>query len=116
RLPGLLGLDSRLGVAGLTSAAGIAGWVEFVLLRSSLSKRVGRTGLSVSYMTKRWVSAVVSAGVGWALKMAVAGWHPIPLAIIVLGGYGCCYFAVGYLFGVPQAGIIIRQIIRRLRR
>ena len=115
-LPGLLGLDSRLGVAGLTSSAGIAGWVEFVLLRSSLNKRIGRTGLSVSYMTKLWVSAVISAGVGWALKMAVAGWHPIPLAIVVLGGYGCCYFAVGYLFGVPQAGIIIRQIIRRLRR
>jgi putative peptidoglycan lipid II flippase len=111
-LPGLLGLDSKLGVAGLTSSAGIAGWVEFVLLRNNLNKRIGRTGLSFTYSAKLWIAAVLGAGVGWGLKMLVAGWHPIPLAIVVLGGYGVCYFAVGFLFGVPQAQIIIRRIIR----
>jgi putative peptidoglycan lipid II flippase len=115
-LPGLLGLNSKLGAAGLTSSAGLAGWVEFVLLRSSLNKRIGRTGLSVSYSAKLWVAAIVSAGVGWLLKIAVAGWHPIPLAIVVLGGYGICYFAVGYLLGVPPAQAVPQQIIRRLRR
>jgi putative peptidoglycan lipid II flippase len=115
-LPGLLGLNSKLGAAGLTSSAGLAGWVEFVLLRSSLNKRIGRTGLSVSYSAKLWVAAIVSAGVGWLLKIAVAGWHPIPLAIVVLGGYGTCYFAVGYLLGVPPAQAVPQQIIRRLRR
>jgi len=115
-LPGLLGLNSKLGAAGLTSSAGLAGWVEFVLLRSSLNKRIGRTGLSVSYSAKLWVAAIVSAGVGWLLKIAVAGWHPIPLAIVVLGGYGTCYFGVGYLLGVPPAQAVPQQIIRRLRR
>ena len=111
-LPGLLGLDSKLGAAGLTSSAGLAGWVEFVLLRNSLNKRIGRTGLSVSYLAKLWIAALLSAGVGWGLKMLVAGWHPIPLAIVVLGGYGVCYFALGALFGVSQAQTIIRRIIR----
>ena len=36
----------RWGVAGLTASAGIAGWVEFVLLRSRLGQRVGRAPLS----------------------------------------------------------------------
>ena len=32
-LPRLLGIDPRWGAAGLTASAGMAGWVEFVLLR-----------------------------------------------------------------------------------
>ena len=32
-MPGILGLDSKLGAAGLTIASGLAGWVEFVLLQ-----------------------------------------------------------------------------------
>ncbi|HET6762001.1 MAG TPA: murein biosynthesis integral membrane protein MurJ, partial [Gemmatimonadaceae bacterium] len=32
-LPPMLGLDRKLGVAGLTASAGLAGWVEFYLLR-----------------------------------------------------------------------------------
>jgi putative peptidoglycan lipid II flippase len=111
-LPGLLGLDSKLGAAGLTSSAGLAGWVEFVLLRNSLNRRIGRTGLAASYLAKLWIAALLSAGVGWGLKMLVAGWHPIPLAIVVLGGYGVCYFAVAFLFGVPQAQAIIRRLLR----
>ena len=32
-LPRLLGVDPRLGAAGITAASGVAGWAEFVLLR-----------------------------------------------------------------------------------
>lgn len=114
-MPGILGLDSKLGAAGLTVASGLAGWVEFVLLRNSLNKRIGRTGLALSYSAKLWLGALLGAGVGWGLKLLVAGWHPVPLAIVVLGGYGTCYFAVTYLFGVPQAQLIIRRILRTLK-
>jgi putative peptidoglycan lipid II flippase len=114
--PGYLGLDSRLGAAGLTVASGLAGWVEFVLLRNSLNQRIGRTGLSLSYSAKLWTGALLAAAVGWGLKTLVAGWHPVPLAIVVLGGYGVCYFAVGFLFGVPQARAIIHRIYGILRR
>ena len=115
-LPGLLGLDSKLGAAGLTSSAGIAGWIEFILLRRSLNQRIGKTGLSVSYSAKLWAGAILSAVVGWLLKLAVGGWHPIPLATVVLGGYGVCYFGVTHLLGVPQAQMIIGRIINKLRR
>jgi putative peptidoglycan lipid II flippase len=111
-MPGILGLDSRLGVAGITVASGLAGWVEFLLLRHSLNKRIGRTGLPLSYSAKLWAGAVLGAAVGWGLKLLVTGWHPIPLAIAVLGGYGTCYFGVTYLFGVPQSQTIIRRLLR----
>ena len=111
-LPGMLGVESRLGAAGLTVASGLAGWVEFVLLRRSLNQRIGRTGLSLSYSAKLWLGALIGAGVGWALKLLVGHWHPIPLAIVVLGGYGTTYFGSGYLLGVPAAQSIIRRILR----
>lgn len=114
-LPGMLGVNSRLGAAGLTVASGIAGWVEFVLLRSSLNKRIGKTGLPLSYSGKLWLGALLGAGVGYGLKVLVGSWHPIPLAIVVLGGYGTTYFGVEFLLGVNQAQTIIRRILRIAR-
>ena len=115
-LPRMLGIDPRLGAAGLTISAGLAGWVEFVLLRRSLNRRIGKTGLTLSYTTKLWIGALAGVVVGWGLKLLVLGWHPIPLAIVVLGGYGVTYFAVGYLFGLTQARTIIGRILRLVRR
>lgn len=111
-LPRYLGIDPRLGAAGLTVSAGIAGWVEFVFLRRSLNRRIGHTGLTFSYTAKLWVGALVGVAVGWGLKLLVLHWHPIPLAIVVLGGYGTTYFAVGYLFGLTQARLIIDRLLR----
>ena len=115
-LPRRLGIDPKLGAAGLTISAGIAGWVEFVLLRRGLNQRIGRTGLTFAYTAKLWVGAVAGVVVGWGLKLLVSGWHPIPLAIVVLGGYGITYFAVGYLFGLTQARLIIDRLLRFAHR
>jgi len=112
-LPRLLHVDPRLGAAGLTISAGLAGWVEFVFLRRSLNQRIGRTGLSFSYTAKLWVGALAGVAVGWGLKLLVLGWHPIPLALVVLGGYGATYFAVGYLFGLTQARTIIGRFLKK---
>lgn len=113
-LPRLLGIDANLGAAGITVASGIAGWAEFVLLRRSLNTRIGRTGLPFSYAAKLWVGALLGAALGWGLKLVVTGWHPIPLAIVVLGVYGTCYFVVGYLFGLPPARAVIGRIFKFL--
>jgi putative peptidoglycan lipid II flippase len=111
-LPRLLGIDPRLGVAGLTVASGIAGWTEYVLLRRSLNQRIGATGLPFSYTAKLWVGALSGAALAWAIKLVVGGWHPIPLAIVVLGLYGSCYFAVGYLFGLPPARAVLGRLLK----
>lgn len=66
----------------------------------------------MSYAAKLWAGALLGAALGWALKFLVGGWHPIPLAIVVLGAYGTCYFAVGYVFGLPAARAIIGRILR----
>ncbi len=111
-LPRALNIDPKLGAAGLTVSAGIAGWVEFVLLRRTLNQRIGQTGLSFSYTAKLWLGALTGVVVAWTLKLLLVDWPPIPLAIVVLGGYGTCYFAVGFMFGLPQARAVIGRLIR----
>ena len=86
--------------------------VEYVLLRRTLNARIGRTGLSLPYTIKLFVAAFAGAFVAWGLKLLVPTWHPIPLAIVVLGGYGTTYFLLGYRFGLPQARTIINRILR----
>src|SRR5258705_2227959 len=43
-IPRALGLPSMWGAAGLTASAGVAGWVEMLMLRSTLNARVAHTG------------------------------------------------------------------------
>ena len=111
----LLGIEPRWGVAGLTASAGIAGWVEFVLLRRTLNKRIGQTGLASSYVGKLWLGAAAGAGAGWAFKLLLGQWHPIPLAIAVLGAYGLTYFGVTAAFGLPEARSALARALRLLR-
>ncbi len=111
-LPPLLGIDPKWGVAGLTVSAGIAGWVEFVLLRRSLNRRIGRTGLDLSFVTRLWAAAIVGAGVAWGIKLLVGVRHPIVLAALVLIPYGLTYFAVAGLLKVREANEVINRSFR----
>jgi putative peptidoglycan lipid II flippase len=111
-LPRMLGIDMRWGAAGLTVSAGIASWVEFALLRHNLNRRIGRTGVPKSYLAKLWFAAVIAAAIGWAINHFLRLRAPIPNAVIVLAPYGCVYFAIALLLGIPEA----RSVFRRLAR
>ncbi len=106
-LPHALGIDPRWGAAGLTASAGVAGWVEFALLRRTLNRRIGRTGLSLAYVTKLWIAATSGAGVGWAIKLVIGQRHPVIAAALVLVPYGLTYFAVSSALGLPEANAVV---------
>jgi putative peptidoglycan lipid II flippase len=111
-LPPAIGLDPKWGVAGLTASAGIAGWIEFALLRRALNKRIGRTGLRLDYVAKLWLAAAVGAGVGWAIKLAIGGHHPAIIAALVLVPYGLAYFAVTAALRVPELNTVLGRMMR----
>src|SRR5439155_268955 len=108
-LPPAIGLDPKWGVAGLTASAGIAGWIEFALLRRSLNKRVGRTGLALGYVTKLWVAAAGGAAVGWVIKLTLGTRHPAVVAGFVLVAYGVTYFAIACLLGLAEAKAVVSR-------
>lgn len=114
-VPGLIGIEAKWGAAGLTAASGVAGWIEFALLRRTLNKRIGRTGLSASYMGKLWVSAIGGAALAWGIKMLIGTRHPAIVAALVLTPYGLMYFALAWLMRVPEGAAVINRALRTLR-
>ena len=109
-LPRWLGIAPLWGTAGLTASAGIAGWVEMLLLRATLNERIGRTGLPVSYIASLWGAAAAGATVAWAARLVLPALHPIPTAVLVLGPYGCVFFGVALALRVPEASAALRRI------
>jgi putative peptidoglycan lipid II flippase len=109
-LPIFLGISPRWGVAGLTASAGIAGWLEFVLLRWKLNQRIGPTGLPLSFSAKAWSAALLAAGVAWIVKLAVPHQRPIALGVLVLGSYLAIYFAATLALGIPEASSLLRRL------
>ena len=122
-LPPMLGLDRKLGAAGLTASAGLAGWVEFYLLRREIDKRIGRTRLVPARMVRLWGAAIVAAMIPWIYKLwvdrgapvfspHVAAVHSKLAALVLLATYGLVYLAMTAAFGIPEA----KNVIDRGRR
>ncbi len=112
-LPRALGVERSWGAAGLTASAGIAGWVEMLLLRATLNARIGRTGLPASYVAQLWGSAIAGAATAWAVKIVLPPLHPIVSALLVLGPYGAVFLAMTVLLRIPEASTALARVVRR---
>ena len=115
-LPKAIGINPRWGVAGLTSSAGIAAWVEFTLLRSRMRRRIGRIEISPIFFLKLWVAAFASAAVAWAIRLALHPHSPRLAVITILVPYGLVYLSVTALAGVGETGALLERVTKRLRR
>jgi putative peptidoglycan lipid II flippase len=109
-LPLQLGIDPRWGAAGLTASAGMAGWIEFHLLRRGLRSRLGSTRIPVAFIARLWGSALSAAAAAWVVKLALEGQHPLVVALFSLGMYGVAYFAITAALGVPHAWRILGRV------
>jgi putative peptidoglycan lipid II flippase len=112
-LPRLLGIDPRWGAAGLTASAGLAGWVEFALLRAALNRRIGTTGLPVALTTRLWAAAAAGAGAAWGLRALLPVGGPILSAVLLLTVYGGVYFFLTDRLGIPEAAAVTRRLLGR---
>ncbi len=132
-LPGWLGAPALLGCAGITAASGVAAWLEFLLLRRALGRRVGPTGVGTARLVRLWASAVAAAAATLGAKVAlvrafgpsaatVASWggwllpapalHPVLTAAMLLPLYGVVYLSLTPLLGVSE----LSGFLTRLRR
>jgi putative peptidoglycan lipid II flippase len=123
-LPIVHGSTKPLGAIALTATAGIAGWLEFVLLRRALGRRIGPVPLSRGYLVRLWTSAIVAGAIGAAFYAYVTprlGAHlPAILphirdGLIVCGIFGLVYFAVAIALGVPEARATMGRFLLRSR-
>jgi putative peptidoglycan lipid II flippase len=115
-----LGIDQHWGTAGLTFTAGIAGWVEFTLLRRALQRRVGNVSLPIGFMVRLWGIAAGAAVVGYGMQRLVEPLFPsmrpslrnVVSATAILGAYGLCYLAVAAILKIPEATALMQRFRR----
>jgi putative peptidoglycan lipid II flippase len=117
-LPPLFGIDPRWGTAGLTASAGVAGWVEFVLLRRTLKRRIGRFGLSPGLLPRLWGAALVAAAVTWGVHALLAPHATRGLArmaeeALALSVFTVVYGAVTLALGIGTARGLWQRFQRR---
>jgi putative peptidoglycan lipid II flippase len=109
-----------IGTVGLTASAGIAGWLEFLLLRRGLQRRIGPIELPLSYQARLWGAAIVAgiAAVAFdrylvARFIARVPFRYIAEAGVVAGFYGVVYFAAAAAMGVPEVRSTLSRLSRR---
>ncbi len=93
-----------LGAVGLTLSSGLAGWIEFALLKRALSRRVGDTSIPARYRARLWAVALASAGAGLGVAAVIpgivlVGYDLKPL--VVIGVYGAAYLGVARALRAP---------------
>lgn len=109
-LPGALGLDPVLGVIGLATAAGISGWVEFLLLRRAMHRRIGAAPRAS--LLPLIGAAAIAAAAAWGVKLLIAELNPLLSAMLTIGAYGLVYLGLAAALGIPE----MRVVTDRLRR
>ncbi|HKD42319.1 MAG TPA: murein biosynthesis integral membrane protein MurJ [Myxococcaceae bacterium] len=134
RLPSALGVPKELGGVAITATTGMAAWLELMLLRRGIQRRIGKTGIGAVRLLSLWTSALAAGGIGLGLKLGLARywgamasdpnqWEgralaapslpPVLTAVIVLGIYGMLYFAFAALLRIPESAMIFRRLKHR---
>lgn len=109
-----LGLPATWGAAGLTISAGMAGWVEFALLRRAVNQRIGTTGIPARRLATLWGSAALAAAVALGIRALTPQSRPLLAGALVIAAYGATYFASTWIAGVEDAVDNAARITRRL--
>jgi putative peptidoglycan lipid II flippase len=107
-------------VAGLTLSAGMAGWVEFALLRRALQARIGAVVASVSRIARLWVGAIIAAAAAYGVKRVLPFQRPDLgllrrelFGLFVLSIFGLGYLLFTRMLGVAAPGSVTRLLRRR---
>ncbi|MDB4883191.1 MAG: integral rane protein MviN [Gemmatimonadetes bacterium] len=112
-LPRALGLAPWTGAAGLTASAGIAGWLEFLLLRRSISARIGPTGVGLRTLAKLWGASLVAGAAGWGLTQLASALPHTARGVAAIATFAVVYGAVTLALGVPEARALVGRVRRR---
>jgi putative peptidoglycan lipid II flippase len=122
-LPGWLGIPRELGTVGITATTGLAAWLEYLLLRRALRRRLGPTGIPRTTVAVLWTSALAAGVVAlgckvWLVRLkgpaaALArAWgasllpapalHPLWVAALVVPVFGGVYLVLTRMAGVSE--------------
>lgn len=102
-----------LGAVGLGVASGGAAWLEWVLLRRSLRRRMGAVGFPRGPLLRMAAAALLAAAAAVAVRLLLPVLHPVPAAAAVLGVYGVAYMGLAKLFGLEEVNDLAGRLTGR---
>lgn len=105
----------RLGALGLALGAAVGAWLELLLLRASVRRRIGPTRLGGGHLGRTLLAAAAAVVAGLAVRPLVAGLPPLIAGPIAAGALGGAYLLVAWRLHVPEAGAVVRSVSRRGR-
>lgn len=111
--PDLVGLEAKWGVAGITMAAGIAGWLEFTLLRRALGQRLGVIAFPGRTRMILWSAAIGAAILASGTRLINTDAPMLVRTGLVLGIYGMTYWLITWKAGIPEAVALRERMFRR---
>ncbi len=123
-LPEVSNAEKAIGAVGLTIAGGLASWLELVLLRRTLAKRIGATPMAAGFLARVWAAAITAGIAGTAFGIyaagaviarlpSVFGLHRIGGAICVAAVFGLVYLGAAALLCIEETSRVTRALRRR---
>ncbi len=104
KLPTIAGYAKIYGTVGLTAASGLAGWLEYLLLKRRLEARIGKIHGGERARNRAAFAAGLAGIMAFSVKVALEDFNrPIVIAVAVLGAFGAIYFVVGALLGIEES-------------
>jgi putative peptidoglycan lipid II flippase len=108
-------LGNPVGAAGLAAGAAAGAWLEWLLLRRALGRRVGDAS-AAGVLLKLIAAAGVAAAAGRGLATLLDATGRILPTLLVLGVFGTLYFALAHVLGVAEVRTALARVTRRVRR
>jgi putative peptidoglycan lipid II flippase len=108
-------LGNPVGAAGLAAGAGVSAWLEWLLLRRALGRRIGDAS-AAGVLLKLISSAVVAGAAARGLYMVLPPMGRLVATLVTLATFGALYFGLAHLLGVQEVRSALARVTRRVRR
>jgi putative peptidoglycan lipid II flippase len=106
-----------LGMVGLALGTGVAAWVEWLLLKRALRRRIGAVGGRPAMLLRMCAAALAAVAAGWGVRLILGdALHPTFRAVAVLGAYGAVYFGAAAALRLEQSSAVLRRVRALARR
>ena len=92
----------RLGAAGLALGSSSGAWIEYLMLRRALNRRIGPHSAAGASVIRMTLAAACAALAGVGVQLLLPSWHPAVVAIASFVPFGVVYFGAGVALGLKM--------------
>lgn len=101
-----------IGAAGLAAGAGLAAWMEWLLLRRALGRRVGDVAAG-GVLLRLAIAAILAAIAARGLLVLLPPTGLLLQALVALPVFGAVYFGAATLLRVEEVRSAVARVLRR---